>query len=135
MAVIGGGAIGCEFASMLSDLGSEVTVLEALPQILPGVDKDVVSVVLRSFKRPRHRRPHRRQGRGPHPGGRRGRPSTSRAAITLEVDAVIVSVGRRPLSESLGLDGTGVEVDERGFVEVDELLPHRRSTASGPSAT
>ncbi len=42
VAVIGGGAIGCEFASMLSDLGSEVTVLEALPQILPGVDKDVV---------------------------------------------------------------------------------------------
>ena len=43
VAVIGGGAIGCEFASMMSDLGSEVTIVEALPQILPGVDKDVVN--------------------------------------------------------------------------------------------
>ncbi len=44
--VIGGGAIGCEFASMLSDMGTQVTVLEALPKILPGVDKDVADVVL-----------------------------------------------------------------------------------------
>ena len=49
VAVIGGGAIGCEFASMMSDLGSDVTILEALPQILPGVDKDVVNVVLLSL--------------------------------------------------------------------------------------
>ena len=49
--VVGGGAIGCEFASMLSDLGCEVTVLEALPKILPGCDKDVADVVLRSFKK------------------------------------------------------------------------------------
>src|SRR5256714_7585280 len=49
--VIGGGAIGCEFASMMSDLGTEVTVLEALPKILPGCDADVADVVVRSFKR------------------------------------------------------------------------------------
>ena len=49
--VVGGGAIGCEFASMLSDMGVRVTILEALPKILPGVDKDVTDVVLRSFKR------------------------------------------------------------------------------------
>src|SRR5690606_41199450 len=49
--VIGGGAIGCEFASMMSDLGSQVTVLEALPKILPGCDKDVTAVVERSFKK------------------------------------------------------------------------------------
>src|SRR5947209_244879 len=48
--VIGGGAIGCEFASMMSDLGSEVTILEALPKLLPGCDADVVAVVARSFK-------------------------------------------------------------------------------------
>ncbi len=50
-AVIGGGAIGCEFASMLSDLGCEVTLLEALPKLLPGCDADVVDVVVRSFKK------------------------------------------------------------------------------------
>jgi dihydrolipoamide dehydrogenase len=120
VAVIGGGAIGCEFASMLSDLGSDVTILEALPQILPGVDKDVVNVVRRSFK-----------GRGidvrtgtkvlGHTPGSTGTSIELEGQDTLSVDAIIVSVGRRPLSESLGLAGTGVVVDERGFVEVDEL--------------
>jgi dihydrolipoamide dehydrogenase len=120
VAVIGGGAIGCEFASMMSDLGSEVTVLEALPQILPGVDKDVVNVVRRSFK-----------GRGidvrtgvtvkGHTPGSTGTTLELEGQDPLNVDAVVVSVGRRPLSESLGLAGTGVVVDQRGFVEVDEL--------------
>jgi dihydrolipoamide dehydrogenase len=120
VAVIGGGAIGCEFASMMSDLGSEVTILEALPQILPGVDKDVVNVVLRSFK-----------GRGievrtgtkvlGHTPGSTGTTIALEGTDPLNVDAVVVSVGRRPLSESLGLDGTGVVVDPRGFVQVDEL--------------
>ena len=49
--VIGGGAIGCEFASMMADLGTEVTILEALPKILPGLDADVAKVVERSFKK------------------------------------------------------------------------------------
>lgn len=121
VAVIGGGAIGCEFASMLSDLGSEVTILEALPQILPGVDKDVVSTVLRSFKR---RKLDVRTGvkvTG-HTPGDGGTTLGIDGGDDLTVDAVIVSVGRRPLSESLGLDGSGVTVDERGFVAVDDRL-------------
>lgn len=119
VAVIGGGAIGCEFASMLSDLGSEVTVLEALPQILPGVDKDVVNMVRRSFK-----------GRGidvrtgakvqGHAPGSTGTSIQIEGSDPLNVDAIVVSIGRRPLSESLGLLGTGVVVDDRGFVQVDE---------------
>jgi dihydrolipoamide dehydrogenase len=120
VAVIGGGAIGCEFASMMSDLGSKVTILEALPQILPGVDKDVVNVVLRSFK---GRGIDVRTGakvQGHSPGGN-GTTIAIEGSDPLEVDAVIVSVGRRPLSDSLGLAGTGVVVDQRGFVEVDEL--------------
>ena len=51
VAIIGGGAIGCEFASMFSDLGSQVTVLEALPSLLTGCDEDVVAVVARSFRK------------------------------------------------------------------------------------
>src|SRR5690606_21127485 len=51
IAVIGGGAIGCEFASMFADLGAKVTILEGLPKILPGLDTDVANVVVRSFKR------------------------------------------------------------------------------------
>jgi dihydrolipoamide dehydrogenase len=120
VAVIGGGAIGCEFASMLSDLGSEVTILEALPQILPGVDKDVVNMVRRSFK-----------GRGidvrtgakvlGHTPGSTGTSIQIDGSDPLNVDAIVVSIGRRPLSESLGLLGTGVVVDDRGFVQVDDL--------------
>jgi dihydrolipoamide dehydrogenase len=126
-AVIGGGAIGCEFASTLADVGVQVTVLEALPKILPGVDADVANVVARSFKK---RGIEVRTGvrlNGHEPSG-----ATTRVQIEgtdpLEVDRVIVSVGRRPLSESLGLDGTGVEVDERGFVKVGETC---RTTVSG----
>ncbi len=120
VAVIGGGAIGCEFASMMSDLGSEVTILEALPQILPGVDKDVVNTVLRSFK---GRKLAVRTGVKVlgHSPGTSGTTIELEGGDRLEVDAVVVSVGRRPLSDSLGLDGTGVVVDQRGFVEVDEL--------------
>lgn len=120
VAVIGGGAIGCEFASMMSDLGSEVTILEALPQIMTGVDKDVVSTVLRSFKR---RKIDVRTGVKVD-GHTMVNSSTTlhiEGQDDLEVDAVIVSIGRRALSEGLGLDGTGVLVDERGFVEVDDM--------------
>jgi len=117
-AVIGGGAIGCEFASMLSDLGCDVTLLEALPKLLPGCDADVVDVVVKSFKR---------------------RGMTVRTGVTVEgheqsdgqvivrlgdgesvtVDTVVVSVGRRPLTDGLGLEATLVEVDEKGFITVD----------------
>src|SRR5581483_198659 len=121
--VIGGGAIGCEFASMMSDLGTKVTILEALPKILPGLDKDVTQVVLRSFKK---RGIDVRTGvtvTG-HTPNKKGGGTTVQFGNgeALEVDLVVVSVGRRPLSESLGLDGaqTAVRVDERGFVEVDE---------------
>ena len=60
-AVIGGGAIGCEFASMLVDLGVQVTLLEALPKILPGCDPDVADVVVRSFTKRGIDRAHRRR--------------------------------------------------------------------------
>lgn len=118
-AVIGAGAIGCEFASTLADLGVQVTILEGLPKILPGCDADVANVVLRSFKK---RGLDVRTGvkvLGHEPGERTTRVLLE-GAEPVEVERVIVSVGRRPLSESLGLDGSGVEVDERGFVKVDQ---------------
>ena len=121
--VVGGGAIGCEFASMLSDLGSQVTILEALPKILPGCDKDVADVVLRSFKKRgiEVRTGVMVKGHTPSPDG----TSTTVAfgdGEQVTVDAVVMSVGRRALSNNLGLDGTKVRVDERGFVEVDEYM-------------
>jgi dihydrolipoamide dehydrogenase len=120
-AVIGGGAIGCEFASTLADLGVEVTILEALPKILPGCDRDVANVVVRSFqKRGIHVRTDVKvHGHEPGNGGTSVRYGDGESVT---VDLVVVSVGRRPLSDGLLLDGTGVEVDERGFVRVDEWL-------------
>jgi dihydrolipoamide dehydrogenase len=121
--VIGGGAIGCEFASMLADLGCQVTVLEALPKILPGCDQDVADVVLRSFKKRgiEVRTGVAVTGHTPASDGR----STTVAfgeGEEVNVETVVVSVGRRPLSDNLGLEGTAVKVDERGFVEVDEYM-------------
>ena len=118
--VIGGGAIGCEFASMMSDLGTQVTVLEALPKILPGCDKDVTAVVERSFKK---RGIEVRTGvkvTGHEPGDG-GTVVNVDGADPIKTDVVVVSVGRKPATDDLGLDGTQVQLDERGFVVVDEL--------------
>ncbi len=128
-AIIGGGAIGCEFASYLADVGSEVTVLEALPSILPGVDAEVAKVVARSFKK-----------RGivvetgvQVQGVDRGEHLTLHVRkndvdAELEVDVVIVSVGRAPRSAGIGLESVGVETDARGFVVVDD---HLRTSVPG----
>jgi dihydrolipoamide dehydrogenase len=125
-AVIGGGAIGCEFASMLADLGTKVTILEALPKILPGCDPDATKAVERAFKKkgidvitgvPVH---------GHEPG------DTTTAVrygdgSSLDVELVCVSVGRSPLTDALA-DGSGVERTERGHYVVDEYC---RTTAPG----
>ena len=125
VAVVGGGAIGCEFASMFADLGSQVTVLEVLPSLLAACDPDVVSVVARSFRK---RGITVRTGvpvTGHKPNGH-GTTVTFGDGDTLAVDAVVVSVGRRPLTDDLLEDGAGVAVDPRGFVLVDE---YQRTTA------
>ena len=70
-----------------------------------------------------HHHPHRRGRDRPRAGRRRATTVRFGEGQSIEVDLVVVSVGRRPLSDVLGLEGTGVEVDERGFVEVDEQLP------------
>jgi len=127
VAIIGGGAIGCEFASMFADLGSQVTILEALPSLLTGCDEDVISVVARSF---------RKRGIVVHTGVKvtGHTPNVTGTTVTfgdgeqVAVDAVILSVGRRPLTAGLVNEGTGVVVDERGFVVVDEYM---RTAADG----
>ena len=125
--VVGGGAIGCEFASMMADLDTEVTVLEAQPTILPGLDTDVAKEVLRSFKKRgiTVRTGVPVTGHEPTDGGT---IVTFGESDSVEVDLVVMSVGRRPASDTLGLDGTGVTVDERGFVDVDET---GRTTEAG----
>ena len=129
VAVVGGGAIGCEFASLFSDLGSKVTVFEALPTILAGCDPDVANVVARSFRKRgiEVKTGTQLQGHTPDPSGQ-GTVVLFGDGEKLAVDAVVVSVGRRPRTEGLLADGTGVVVDERGFVVADEIM---RTAAPG----
>jgi dihydrolipoamide dehydrogenase len=121
VAVIGGGAIGCEFASTFADLGSKVTILEGLPKILPGCDTDAANVVVKSFKGKGIdiRTGVKVVGHVANPEG--GVIVQLEGADGIAADAVVVSVGRRPFSDLLGLAGTGVKVSDRGFVEVDEF--------------
>jgi dihydrolipoamide dehydrogenase len=127
---VGGGAIGCEFASFLVDVGSEVTILEVLPQVLGGVDPQVAQAVVRAFTK---------RGIKVQTGvGIVGLdPTGSDLAIRFEgkggeerltVDQVVVSVGRRPRSDNIGLEDAGVKIDERGFVSVDGNM---RTSADG----
>jgi dihydrolipoamide dehydrogenase len=125
VAVIGGGAIGCEFASMLSDLGSQVTVLEVLPQLLVNCDRDVAEVVARSFRR-RGVVVHTGVSVTGHTPNGTGTTVHFGDGQSVQVDAVVVSVGRRPLSEGALEAGSGVEVDDRGYVVVDD---HMRTAA------
>ena len=120
IAVIGGGAIGCEFASTFADLGASVTLLEGLPKILPGLDADVARVVVKSFERKGIdiRTGVSVTGHTPNPAG--GTSVHLGDGVSIEVDAVIVSIGRRPFADTLGLAGTGVRVGDRGHVQIDD---------------
>jgi len=122
LGVIGAGVIGLELGSVWRRLGSEVTVLEALPQFLPMVDQTIAKEAQRHFKK---------QGLDIKLGAKVLRAAAKDGAVdmvyadsqgehTLQVDKLVVAVGRRPFTEGLLADGTGVKVDERGFIEVDE---------------
>ncbi len=122
-AVIGGGAIGCEFASMMADLGTKVTVLEAMSKILPGVDDDVAAEVGRSFRK-RGIKVTAGVAVSGHTPGPAGTTVHYGDGESVEVGMVVVSVGRRPLTDGVLSTSRGpvaVEVTERGFIAVDEL--------------
>ena len=104
-------------------MGSEVTVLEALPRILATTDAEVGSVVARSFKK---RGVNVQEGvRITGIDGARELTVSWEGASgekSVEVDKLIVSIGRAPLSAGIGLEAAGVGVDDRGYVVVDERL-------------
>jgi len=125
IAVIGGGVIGSEFASVFTDLGVSTTLLEALPDsVLPvGPDRDVANVLAKALKR---------RGTDLH-GGARVSPlertdggllvsfETKAGADKIEVDKVLVAIGRRPVTEDAGLAAAGVNVSDRGFIDINPL--------------
>ncbi|MFN2451860.1 MAG: dihydrolipoyl dehydrogenase [Candidatus Dormibacteria bacterium] len=120
--VIGGGVIGCEFASLFAPLGSEITVVELLPQILAGVDTRVVA---------QFRKLMEKQGIRFLTGRKLAEVSRYDSdslvaklddGTEVEADRMLVSIGRRPQTRGIGLEDAGVRVTDRDFIEVDEKL-------------
>ena len=123
VAVIGGGVIGAEFASVYTDFGVRTTLLEALPHgVLPvGPDRDTADVLAKALAK---------RGTDIHSEARVGAVEATKNGVLvpfetpkgsekIEVDQVLVAIGRRPVSEEMGFDVAGIEVSDRGFISVD----------------
>jgi dihydrolipoamide dehydrogenase len=117
LAIIGAGAIGCEFASFYDALGTEVTLVEALPRILPLEDEDVSAAVERSFKK---------RGINVRTGAKveGARAAQGGVIVTVggegvKVDKLLLSVGVRANTDGFGLEGMGVALTDRGFIQID----------------
>lgn len=121
--IIGGGVIGCEFASFLIDVGSEVHVFELMDQIIPGSDPENAKMLQRQLQR-RGVKFHLGAGVGPAETGPEG-VVIPVGDQRVEVDVALVAVGRGPNTSGVGLETTKAEVD-RGFVKVD---PNTMQTA------
>lgn len=129
--VIGGGAIGLELGSVWARYGSNVTVLEFLPKIAAGYDDDVSKFLARCFKK---------QGLSIHTSTKvtGSKEIDGKLHVTAEdkkgkeltfpADKVLVSVGRKPYTENLGLEVVGITPDKRGFIEIDD---HFKTSAEG----
>jgi dihydrolipoamide dehydrogenase len=121
MAVIGAGAVGCEFADVFNAFGSQVTLLEVLPTILPVEDADASAELTRAFKKRKI---------DVVTGARITAAKVGKSSVTLsfeaggkatdlEVEQVLVAAGRAPNVEQVGLKEAGVQLTDRGFVKVD----------------
>jgi dihydrolipoamide dehydrogenase len=122
VAIIGAGAVGCEFADVFHAYGSKVTLIEMMPVILPVEDAEVSAALLRSFKK-----------RGIDvlvgaklSGARVGKESVALVVESdgqkkeIKVDQVLVATGRAPVTDGVGLKEAGVQITERGFIKVSD---------------
>jgi dihydrolipoamide dehydrogenase len=119
--VVGGGVIGCEFASVFAGLGTQVTIVEMLEQLLPGEDKRTGQVLRQAFRRAGIEARLKTKVEGVLSSDERGVTVRLSDGGELTSDLVLVSVGRRAVSEGLGYGEVGVSLD-RGFVVADETL-------------
>jgi dihydrolipoamide dehydrogenase len=122
LGVIGAGVIGLELGSVWRRLGSEVVMLEALPDFLPMADQQLAREALKHFKK---------LGLNIRLGAKVTGATVANSLVTvsytdssgpqqIEVDQLVVAIGRRPYTQDLLADGTGVQLDERGFIKVDQ---------------
>ena len=130
LAIIGAGAVGCEFADIFNAFGAQVTLIEVLPRILPLEDAESSSTVTRVFKK---RKIEVLAGVKVKSATVRGDGVTltlesGGESRTVEVEKVLLAAGRALNTDGLGLEAAGVKLDERGFIKVDQQL---RTTADG----
>ncbi|MCC5827944.1 MAG: dihydrolipoyl dehydrogenase [Phycisphaeraceae bacterium] len=118
--IVGGGVIGCEFACMMRPLGVEVTIVEMMPTLLPGLDEDMAAELAKVFKA---------RGIGMHLNVKvedvqvgDGVKVRLNDGTNLDTDRILVATGRQPNTAGLGLEKLGLELSRRGFVPVDDHL-------------
>ncbi len=130
LAIIGAGAVGVEFADIFNAFGTEVTLIEALPRILPNDDEDASRTINRVYKK---------RGITIMAGARVTKAAVSAKSVTLEIeyngkqqvvkaDKVLMAAGRAVNTEGLGLDSVGIQLADSGFIKVDNNL---QTTAPG----
>ncbi|HCI63226.1 MAG TPA: dihydrolipoyl dehydrogenase, partial [Erythrobacter sp.] len=123
MVVIGGGVIGLELGSVWCRLGAQVTVVEYLDKLLPGMDDDVRKEAAKIFKKQGMELRLSTKVTGCTVKGKKAtltlEPAAGGDEETLEADCVLVSIGRRPNTDGLGLENIGLETNQRGQIEID----------------
>ena len=137
IAIIGSGYIGLEFSDIYTALGCEVTIIEALDQLMPTFDPDIAKMAQRVLITPRDI--ETRVGLLAQkiiPGSpvmiELADPKTKEVMDVLEVDACLVATGRIPVTQGLGLNTVGVELDRRGFIPVNDHMAVLRAGEPAP---
>jgi dihydrolipoamide dehydrogenase len=125
LAIVGAGAIGCEFADVHAAFGSKIIIIEAMDRILPLEDADCSAVVAKSYQK---------RGMEIHTGAKLEKAEVGKAGVkltvktakgeteTIEADRVLSAIGRSPNIEDLGLDKAGVKLTDKGFIQVDRRM-------------
>lgn len=131
LAIVGAGAIGCEFADVYAAFGTKVIIIEALDRVLPLEDRDCSAVVEKSYKK---------RGMEIYTGARLEKAEIGKSGVKLtvttakgeskviEAERVLSAIGRAPNVEDIGLETAGVKLTDRGFIQVDEQY---RTSAEG----
>ncbi|MFZ5822575.1 MAG: dihydrolipoyl dehydrogenase [Chloroflexota bacterium] len=122
--IIGAGAIGVEFATVWNSYGAQVTMVEMLPHLVPLEDEEVSVELEKAFKKNgiNFLVGHKVEAVEASQGGVRVVVSAGSETKTLEAEQALVAIGFRPNSKGLGLEELGVQVSERGFIEIDERM-------------
>lgn len=122
--IIGSGAIGVEFATIWDSYGVEVTIVEMLPRIVPLEDEEVSKELQKAFRKRgiKTLTGHRVESVTPTEKGVQVAVSSAEGEQTLEAEQALVAIGFKPNSGGLGLEALGVQVDRRGFIEIDERM-------------